>query len=110
MAPATAATIRGITEAAVRSSINTSTVNSTPAIGALKMPAMPAAAPQPTSTISVFGDNRNMLPRFEPIAAPVYTIGPSAPTDPPNPIVMELATTEVYILWNFRRLFFCDME
>ena len=94
---------------AVRSSISTSIVNSIPAIGALNIPAIPAAAPHPTSIISNRGDNRNALPRFEPIAAPVNTIGPSAPTDPPNPMVIELATTDVNVLCCFNRLFFCDM-
>ena len=85
----------GITDTVVKSIISTSMANSIPAIGALKMPATPAAAPLPTSIISICGDMRNRLPRFDPIAAPVLTIGPSAPTDPPKPIVIELATTEV---------------
>ncbi len=80
-----------------------------PAIGALKMPAMPAAAPHPTSSISTLGGMRNRLPSFDPMAAPVKTIGPSAPTDPPNPIVMELATTDEYTLWPLRRDLLLDM-
>ena len=32
-------------------------------------------------------------PRFEPMAAPVYTIGASAPTEPPKPIVSALVTS-----------------
>ena len=62
---------RGMTETAVRSSISTSSVKSMPAMGALKMPAIPAAAPQPTSIIKVRGDMRNNWPMLEPIAAPV---------------------------------------
>ncbi len=100
---------RGITDTVVRSSISTSRVKSMPAIGALKMPAIPAAAPQPTSIISIRGDIRNTRPRLEPMAAPVNTIGPSAPTEPPKPIVTELASTDEYILWRFNRLFFCDI-
>ena len=99
----------GITETVVRSSISTSRVKSMPAMGALNIPAMPAAAPQPTRIIRILGDILNMEPRFEPIAEPVYTIGPSAPTEPPKPMVTELANRDVYILWRFRRLLFCDM-
>ena len=40
------------------------------------------------------------LATLDPIAAPVYTIGASAPTDPPNPMVTEDAATEVHILWG----------
>jgi hypothetical protein len=35
--------------------------------------------------------NLNMRARFEPIDAPVSTIGASDPTDPPKPMVNELA-------------------
>ena len=86
---------RGITDTVVRSSISTSRVNSMPAIGALKIPAIPAAAPQPTIIIRIRGDMRNQAPRLDPMAAPVYTIGPSAPTEPPNPMVTDEARTEV---------------
>ena len=100
---------RGMTDTVVRSIISTSSVNSIPAIGALNIPAMPAAAPHPTIIISTRGDMRNACPRVEPMAAPVNTMGPSAPTDPPKPMVMELAMSEVYVLWRFRRLLFWDM-
>ena len=43
------------------------------------------------------------------MAAPVNTIGASAPTDPPKPIVTELATIEVHILWGLIRLLRWDM-
>eukprot|EP00975_Prorocentrum_lima_P010833 2302454-Prorocentrum_lima.AAC.1 len=55
------------------------------------MPATAPAAPHPTNNISVRCSILNKLPRLEPIAEPVSTIGASAPTEPPNPIVMELA-------------------
>ena len=61
----------GMIDTVVRSSINTSIVNSIPAIGALKIPAIPAAAPQPTNIIKMRGDSLNAWPRLEPIAAPV---------------------------------------
>ena len=96
-------------EVAVRSIIKTSIVKSRPANGALKIPAIPAAAPHPTSSMRVRGSSRKSFPKFDPIAAPVYTIGASAPTDPPKPMVMELATTELYILWGFNRLLRCDI-
>jgi len=80
-------------ENAVRSSIRTSMVNSSPAMGALKMPAIPAVAPQPSKIIMVCWSRRNLRPRFEPMAEPVSTIGASAPTDPPKPMVMLDART-----------------
>ena len=42
---------RGTMEATVRSSINISSVNTIPAIGALKMPDTAPAAPQPTRRV-----------------------------------------------------------
>ncbi len=95
MAPVIEAISKGITVPVVRSSISTSKVKSMPAIGALKMPAMPAAAPHPTNIINTRGDILKSDPRLLPIAAPVYTIGPSAPTEPPKPIVMDEATIDV---------------
>ena len=89
--------------------MSTSMVNSRPAMGALKMPAMPAAAPQPTSIMSVCGDKRKACPRFDPMAAPVNTMGPSAPTEPPKPMVTDDATSEAYMLCTFKRLFFNAM-
>ena len=77
-----------------RSTISTSSVNTSPAIGALKIPAMAALAPQPTNKIIVFLSMRNNCPRLLPMAEPVRTIGASAPTDPPNPMVIPDATTD----------------
>ena len=82
----------------VRSIINTSKVNTNPAIGALKIPPMAPAAPHPTSNINVRCSILNILPRFDPIADPVSTIGASAPTDPPKPMVMALAMVDDQIL------------
>ena len=96
--------IIGSSDDIVRSIISTSIVNTRPAIGVLKIPAMAAEAPQPTSSISVRLSSRNSRPRLEPIAEPVSTIGASAPTDPPKPMVMADATTEVHVLWLRR----CD--
>ena len=69
----------------------TSIVKTKPAMGALKMPATAPAAPQPTNSINVLCGILNVVPNCEPMAEPVRTIGASAPTDPPNPMVMELA-------------------
>ena len=88
----------GTNEAMVRSIISTSKVNTKPAMGALKMPAMAAAAPQPTNSITVRLFMLNSLPRLDPMADPVSTIGASAPTDPPHPMVMADATTELHVL------------
>ena len=85
----------GNSEAMVRSTIRTSRVNTNPAIGALKTPAIAAAAPAPTSNIMVRLSVLNILPKLEPIAAPVNTIGASAPTEPPKPMVIPDATTEL---------------
>ena len=94
----------GSNEAIVRSIISTSRVNTRPAIGALNTPAIAADAPQPTRSIIVLLSMWNNLPRLLPMAEPVSTIGASAPTLPPKPIVMADATTELQQLWPFIRL------
>jgi hypothetical protein len=78
----------------VRSSISTSSVNTRPAMGALKIPDTAPAAPQPIRSIMTFFSILNKLPRLEPIAEPVMTIGDSAPTEPPKPIVIPLAMSD----------------
>ena len=85
----------------VRSIIKTSKVNTSPAIGALKIPAMAPAAPHPTNVINVLLSNLNSCPKFEPMAEPVKTIGASAPTEPPNPMVMAEAITLDHVLCAF---------
>ena len=99
----------GATEVMVMSSINTSTVKATPAIGALKMPPIAPAAPQPTSNISVFWSRWKARPKLEPMAEPVSTMGASAPTEPPKPMVMALATTDDHILCTLMMALRCDM-
>ena len=100
---------RGKTDVIVKSSMSTSMTKTSPAIGALKIPATAPAAPQPTSSMSVFCSMRKSRPRFDPMAAPVSTMGASAPTDPPNPIVSELATSELHMLCGLMRLLRCEM-
>ena len=84
----------GSREAIVRSTISTSRVKTRPAIGALKIPEMAAAAPHPTSSMRVLLSILNSCPRLEPMAEPVSTIGASAPTEPPKPMVMADAITD----------------
>ncbi len=66
----------------------------TPAMGALNAAEMPAAAPQATSTFRRPGPERKNRPMREPKAAPVTATGPSAPTDPPVP--MRIAVASVF--------------
>ena len=82
----------------VKSTINTSSVNTSPAIGALKIPETAAVAPQPTRSMRVRLSNLNIRPRLLPIAEPVSTIGASAPTEPPKPIVIAEATMDDHVL------------
>ena len=51
--------------------IRISIVNSMPASGALKMPAMAPATPQPSSTVMFAYENLARRARLEPMAAPV---------------------------------------
>ena len=99
----------GKREAIVRSTIRISRVKTRPAIGALKIPDTAAVAPHPTSNISVRLSKWNILPKLLPIAEPVKTIGASAPTDPPKPIVMAEATIEDQVLCPFNRDCFVDI-
>ena len=48
-------------------------------------------------------------PKFEPMAEPVSTMGASAPTEPPKPIVMAEAMTDDQQLCAFSRLRFEEM-
>ena len=97
-------TRRGNNDAIVKSIIKTSKVKTKPAIGALKIPATAPAAPHPTNSIRVLCSILNTLPKLEPIADPVNTIGASAPTEPPKPIVMALAITDDHVLCRLMRL------
>lgn len=63
-----------------------STAKNTPVMGALKVAEMPPAAPQATSTRSRFSGMRTHWPKPDASAAPICTIGPSRPTDPPVPM------------------------
>ena len=69
-------------------------VNTIPAIGALNIPAIAAAAPHPTNNINVLLFILKRCPKLLAILEPVNTIGASAPTEPPNPIVIADAITD----------------
>ena len=94
----------GNSDAMVKSIISTSSVKTKPAMGALKIPAIAAEAPHPTKIIIVRPSNLKRCPKLLPIADPVSTIGASAPTLPPKPMVMADAITELQQLCPFRRL------
>ncbi len=64
----------------------TSSAKKTPAIGALNVAEIPPAAPHATSSGRRLADTRATCPVTEPIADPICTIGPSRPTDPPDPM------------------------
>ncbi len=53
---------------------------------------MPAAAPQPTMVRSWLAETLSICPMVEPSAEPIWTIGPSRPTEPPLPIEMAEAS------------------
>ena len=88
----------GATDVMVRSIISTSSVKTRPAIGAWKIPPTAPAAPQPIMSIMVFWSRRKSLARLLPMAEPVSTIGASAPTEPPKPMVSAEPTREDHML------------
>jgi len=80
--------IIGLKLANAKFPIITSRAKNAPAIGALNVAAIPAAAPQPTSTFNRCGETFNHCPIAEANAEPICTIGPSRPTDPPVAMVI----------------------
>ena len=71
---------------ALNSGIISSIANITPPIGVLNVAAMPAPAPAATSVMRCHGAIRMICPIVEPIAEPIWMIGPSRPTAAPVPI------------------------
>ena len=65
-------------------------------MGSFEMPATAPARFTATKT-DIWCHIKNPT-QIEPMAEPVSTIGASAPTDPPKPIVSELAMSDVYVL------------
>ena len=88
----TAATRTGLKLARLISPRTTSREKSVPARGALKVAAMPAAVPQPTRSLTPRWLILMNRPAVEPIAAPIWTMGPSRPALPPLPMEMALAS------------------
>ena len=74
----------------------------TPAIGALKVAPIPPAAPQATSSRVFAPACRVICPRPEPIAEPIWTIGPSRPTEPPAP--MQIADASDFTIGTRPRI------
>ena len=89
-APATDAIAIGTILRAVHSPRTTSTVNTSPAIGALKIEEIAPAAPQPTRVIRWRSFNLKRRAMEEPMAAPLITTGASGPAEPPLPMVRKL--------------------
>ena len=82
----------GVNERMEKSWRITSRVNRTPPKGALKIALMPAAVPHPVRTGMWLRATRNTSPTPDAMAAPIWTIGPSAPALPPLPIVRALVS------------------
>ena len=78
----------------------TSKPKNSPVIGALKVAAIPPAAPQATMIRSRPSDIRTSCPRLEARADPICTIGPSRPTDPPVPIQIAEASAFTTVTWG----------
>ena len=77
----------GVNVLAVKSRRMTSSTKKTPASGAPKTAESPAAAPQPSSVVLLPASKSSHEAKVEPIAAPIATIGPSGPAEPPELIV-----------------------
>ena len=63
-----------------------SRLKKTPATGALNVAEMPADAPQATSSRMRRSETAANRPTRDPSAEPICTIGPSRPTEPPDPM------------------------
>jgi hypothetical protein len=63
-----------------------SSAKNTPAIGALNVAEIPPAAPHATSRRSCQSGAPTVCPSTDPSADPICTIGPSRPTEPPEPM------------------------
>ena len=79
----TAEITMGVNVRSEKSRSSTSSTKKIPVIGALNTAAKPAAAPQPTSVVAVRGSARKNREISEPSVAPMVTIGPSGPAEPP---------------------------
>lgn len=59
--------------------------------GVLNVAAMPPAAPQAMSVTRCDTEHRDSRPTMEPKVEPIWMIGPSRPTEPPEPMEKEEA-------------------
>jgi hypothetical protein len=82
---------------------NSSTANSTPPSGVLKVAAMPAPAPAAIIVIFCQRASDRLRARVEPKEAPIWMIGPSRPTEAPVP--MEIAEASDFITATMPRTF-----
>ncbi len=78
----------GMNERDLNSKSSSSMARITPAIGVLNVAAMPAAAPQASSTLRSAAVVCISCPTSDPIAPPVWMMGPSAPNGPPVPMAI----------------------
>ncbi len=78
--------------------ISISIAKSTPAMGLLKIAAIPPAAPHPRSSFLSLSPILRSSAVFDPIAAPVTEMGASNPAEPPNPNVKKLLKSWEYSL------------
>ena len=85
-AASAAATITPASMVWSRSPISSSSVNVTAAMGALKAAAMPAAMPTDAMRRQFFGLRRNARASRLLTPAQICTVGPSRPSDAPDPI------------------------
>jgi len=81
-------TTTGAKAAAPQSLRTSSRAKNAPATGALNVPATPAAAPQATITRVSLLEKPSSCATVDPAADPIWTIGPSRPTEPPEPMQM----------------------
>ena len=87
----------GSRDASVKSKLKTSMANTIAAIGALKIDDRAPAEAQLISKILVAWFRWSVLAILELMAAPVATVGPSSPTDPPKPTVMGAVNKDPHI-------------
>ena len=84
-------------------------VKSIPAIGARKIPAIPAGCAASHQCHQHPGGKSESLPHVGAYRGACVDYRPSAPTDPPKPIVMEEAISDAYMLRFFNRDFLREM-
>ncbi len=88
---------------AAKSARISSIAKNTPAKGALKVAAIPPAAPHATRTRIRPSGTPNTRPTVDPNADPIWTIGPSRPTEPPPPMQMADARAFTAATWGLIR-------